>query len=179
MEAIDKISQEIRDITQKIAALNPADIEREKPQLVSRLSSLLDELNHAEQALRNSEERYRSIAESITDAVVIANEKGIILSWNKGAHGMFGYSQEQIIGKSLAILMPVHSREDYEQGLRRFLRTGESHFIGKTVNSRGVALIFRSRSIVLPIHFGPTGNLQCFKQDSGLNVFLLQQAGLK
>jgi PAS domain S-box-containing protein len=50
----------------------------------------------AEEALRLSEERFRSIAQSARDAIIVADEAGNILSWNRGAQKMFDYEENAI-----------------------------------------------------------------------------------
>ena len=45
------------------------------------------------EALRESESRFRSVAESATDAIIAADQDGDIISWNRGAELMFGYSR--------------------------------------------------------------------------------------
>ncbi len=66
----------------------------------------------AEEALRLSEERFRSIAESARDAIIVADDSGNILSWNKGAEQMFSYAGDEIVGKHLNILIPQGLQQD-------------------------------------------------------------------
>jgi PAS domain S-box-containing protein len=49
------------------------------------------------------------------------NEKGEIMFWNKAAEKMFGYSEEEIIGKPVTILIPEEYIERHKKGIRRFL----------------------------------------------------------
>ena len=44
----------------------------------------------AETALRDSETKYRSVTESINDAIIAADSRGHIISWNNGANRIFG-----------------------------------------------------------------------------------------
>ena len=48
-----------------------------------------------------SEERFQSVVQTATDAIILWNEHGSILSWNKGAQTMFGYVREEIVGRPL------------------------------------------------------------------------------
>src|SRR4051794_33158753 len=61
-------------------------------------------------ALRESESRFRSVAESATDAIIAADQAGDIISWNRGAEMMFGYTEDEMRGKALSILMPDRFR---------------------------------------------------------------------
>jgi PAS domain S-box-containing protein len=63
---------------------------------------------------------------------------GNIISWNKGAQAMFGYSEEEVMGKPLSHLMPERYREAHAKGLQRVRATGESQLIGKTVELFGL-----------------------------------------
>lgn len=96
------------------------------------------EQNRAERALRASEERFRSVTESAIDAIISADGEGIILSWNRGAEAMFGYTQGEVLGKPLTVLMPERYRLPHQQGLERFRTTGEGRVIGKTVELAGL-----------------------------------------
>jgi PAS domain S-box-containing protein len=64
---------------------------------------------YAEQTLKHSEERFRSVAQSAHDAIITINYEGNVIGWNRGAERIFGYSEEDIIGESLDLVIP----EDY------------------------------------------------------------------
>jgi len=57
---------------------------------------------HVEQALHASEERFRALVESATDAIVLADQSGLIIWWNGAAERMFGYPRTKAIGVPLA-----------------------------------------------------------------------------
>ncbi len=59
-----------------------------------------------EAALRESETRFRSVAQSANDAIVSCNRYGLIISWNKGAGAIFGYAEEETLGTSLSLIVP-------------------------------------------------------------------------
>jgi two-component system cell cycle sensor histidine kinase/response regulator CckA len=79
----------------------------------------------AEQALRDSEERYRVTTEAATDAVVTINEKGEILFTNAAVDRIFGYSPEELKGQPLTRLMPEGMRPRQGSSIRRYLETDE------------------------------------------------------
>ena len=93
---------------------------------------------HMDEALRASEERFRSVTQSANDAIISADNRGIILSWNKGAKVIFGYEEEEVRGKPLTLLMPERYREAHLQGVKRVQATGESRVIGTTVELDGL-----------------------------------------
>lgn len=92
----------------------------------------------SEEALLESEERFRSVAEAANDAIISANTHGNIVSWNRGAQVMFGYSEEEILGKPLTLLMPERFRNAHEEGIKRASMTNERRIIGKTVELFGL-----------------------------------------
>jgi PAS domain S-box-containing protein len=91
----------------------------------------------AENALRSSEERLRtreahlrSILETVPDAMVVADESGIIRSFSATAVHMFGYHPEEVIGTNVKFLMPLPYREQHDSYIRRYRETGERRIIG-------------------------------------------------
>ncbi|MCC9293953.1 PAS domain S-box protein [Clostridium sp. WLY-B-L2] len=56
--------------------------------------------------------RLASIIENSEDAILTKDLKGIVTSWNKGAQNLYGYSKEEIIGKSISTIIPDESKED-------------------------------------------------------------------
>lgn len=87
--------------------------------------------------VRQSEERYRSVTEAAADAIISVDSHGTILSWNRGAQTIFGYTPEEIIGQPLVLLMPERYREACIRGLARLETTGERHLHGKAVELYG------------------------------------------
>ncbi len=80
-----------------------------------------------------SEERFRNLAETASDAIISADASCKIIYFNPAAERIFSYSSTEIIGKPLTLLMPERYHDPHRQGLHRFLRTGEARVIGKTV----------------------------------------------
>jgi two-component system sensor kinase FixL len=68
--------------------------------------------------------------DTITQALVIADAKGTILSVNKTAIDWFGYSESEMLGSNVRMLMPSPDRERHDSYIRRHLKTGESRMIG-------------------------------------------------
>jgi len=92
----------------------------------------------AEKGLRESEERFRSVADSAINAIVVANGKGNIILWNNAAENIFGYSKEAALGRPLTILMPQRFQDSHRRGMARFLSTGKSSVLGKNVELVGM-----------------------------------------
>jgi PAS domain S-box-containing protein len=85
-----------------------------------------------------SEDRFRAIVEAASDAIILSDKKGNILSWNTAAQSMFGYSPEEIVGKPLTLLMPQRYREAHQQGIERAQLSGEMRVVGRTIELHGL-----------------------------------------
>ncbi len=81
---------------------------------------------------------YQAITQTAQDAIIFADEKGIIISCNRMAEVMFGYDSEEICGKPLTILMPERHREAHTKGLARVSAGGEPRVIGSTLELSGL-----------------------------------------
>jgi two-component system, NtrC family, sensor kinase len=97
----------------------------------------ISELKRAEEALRASERRYRQLAEATLDALVVADERGVITLFNAAAQRTFGYSEPEVLGQPLTLLMPAEYHEAHQRGLRRYLETKEARVVGRTIELRG------------------------------------------
>lgn len=76
------------------------------------------------------EAHLQSILETIPDAMVVIDIRGIMQSFSAAAVRLFGYSPEDVIGKNVSLLMPSPYREQHDSYLERYLRTGERRIIG-------------------------------------------------
>jgi PAS domain S-box-containing protein len=68
---------------------------------------------------QNIESRLAAIVASTDDAIVSKDLNGIILTWNNGAHRIFGYTAEEAIGKSIRILIPADRQSEEDHVLSR------------------------------------------------------------
>ena len=97
----------------------------------------ISELKRAEEAMRASERRYRQLTEATLDAIVVADERGVISLLNAAAQRTFGYSEQEVLGQPLTILMPPEYHEAHQRGLRHYLETREARVVGRTIELRG------------------------------------------
>ena len=102
------------------------------------VKELAGKVERAEQSLTESEHRFESLVESATDAIVVANGRGVIVSWNRAAARLFGFSADDIIGQPLTVLMPERYREGHTRGLARIEATGKGRLIGSVVELHGL-----------------------------------------
>jgi PAS domain S-box-containing protein len=71
----------------------------------------------AEEILKQSEEKYQNLIENANDAVLSINQEGIIVTLNKKTEEMYGYTREELLGKSVILLVPPHRRAEQKKGL--------------------------------------------------------------
>jgi PAS domain S-box-containing protein len=77
---------------------------------------------------KKSEEKIRNLAnivESSNDAIGTISLESILTSWNKGAEEVYGYSAEEIVGKSVSIAAPSHLSDETQKLCER-IKQGES-----------------------------------------------------
>ena len=104
----------------------------------------------AQSASEIARRRLAAIVESSEDAVISKNLEGIIETWNKAAERVFGYRAEEVIGKSITILIPS-DRINEEATILERIRQGEriEHF--ETFRQRKDGTVFNTSLTISPI----------------------------
>jgi PAS domain S-box-containing protein len=87
-------------------------------------------------ALHASEEKYRQLWETSTDAVIFMDTDRRIRFANPAVRDVFGYAPEEVIGRDIAMLQPERLRQGHRDGVARYMRTGV-----KKVNWRATELV--------------------------------------
>ncbi|MGH2344729.1 MAG: sensor domain-containing protein, partial [Chloroflexota bacterium] len=87
---------------------------------------------------RRSDARFRAVAQSANDAIISIDSQGAVVSWNHGAQRIFGYREDEMLGRPLALIIPDRYRAPHDQGVARMNATGESRVIGHTVELHGL-----------------------------------------
>ena len=77
-----------------------------------------------------AESHLRSILATVPDAMVVIDEKGIILSFSAAAEKMFGYAEREVVGENVSMLMPSPDRERHDGYLHSYIKTGVRKIIG-------------------------------------------------
>lgn len=135
---IGKMNREVSG-KRKDGSIFPIDI------LVSNF--MLDGKRHFSGIVRDVTERKKSettqkllssIVESSDDAIISKTLEGIILSWNRGAEKVFGYTEQEMIGKNISVLIP-ESRMEEESEIMALLHGGKSvdHFETQRLTKSG------------------------------------------
>ena len=87
-------------------------------------------LQDAERALRDSEAHLRSVLETVPDAIIVIDDRGLIQSFSPAAERLFGYPARDVTGQNVKMLMPQPYRDEHDGYLERYRRTGERRIIG-------------------------------------------------
>ena len=64
------------------------------------------------------------------DAIIIIDHYGLIQRFNHAAEGIFGYSEDYLVGKNVSLLMPDPHRGQHDQYIARYRETGNAAVIG-------------------------------------------------
>ncbi len=109
-------------------------LEKDRSVAVVLLFRDITERRQAEDALRQSEARTRAITDSAQDAILMMDPRGLISYWNPAAESIFGYRNEEAIGKNLHnLLVPERYLASHHAAFPAFGHTGQGNAVGKTV----------------------------------------------
>lgn len=78
----------------------------------------------------HAEAHLRSILATVPDAMIVIDELGCILSFSAAAENLFGYSEAEVVGKNVKMLMPNPDRDRHDQYLLNYRSTGKRKIIG-------------------------------------------------
>lgn len=90
----------------------------------------ITEWRRAQSALQTSEAHLRSILDTVPDAMVVIDGRGLIQSFSAAAERLFGYEESDVLGRNVSLLAPSPHREAHDGYLARYLATGERRIIG-------------------------------------------------
>ena len=118
-EVLNLLKKDGSVVDAEISAVILRDVKGTMTGTISSIRDVTDR-KRAEETLRSSEEKYRSLIEHANDAIISVNKDGVIMGFNKRAEEMFGYSREEMFGKSGHLLAPPHARENQRKMLNKF-----------------------------------------------------------
>ena len=97
----------------------------------------ITERKKAEEALLESEEKFRTISNSVRDALILVDGDGRVVYWNPSAETIFGYTREEAFGKEVHELIASEvcrkGKNVAELALKKFHETGKGAFVGETI----------------------------------------------
>jgi two-component system, LuxR family, sensor kinase FixL len=74
--------------------------------------------------------RWRAIVDAAVDGIIVIDSHGIIEAFNAAAQRMFGYTEREVIGQNIKLLMPEPDRSRHDSYIDHHLKTGERRIIG-------------------------------------------------
>ena len=98
--------------------INAAEVVYRGRPVILSINRDISARRQAEKAIRDSEARFRLLLESVTDyAIVMLDPAGTIVSWNEGAQRIFGYTEEEVLGRSAAMFSPASVNDELQANL--------------------------------------------------------------
>ena len=111
-----------------------------------------------EDALRQSEELFRTIIDASKDAMITIDRQGLIILFNPAAEEMFGYYKEKMLNQPLDCLLPEEFRLIHRQYIENYFSTGEPHnAIGQTIEQSALHRTGHVVPIELSLSLGKAG----------------------
>jgi len=127
-------------------------LDRNRVRRMKALDAALAESQRSEQAARESEERFRTLSQTASDAIITVDQHSKIVFANAAAEKVFGYAPEEMTGADLTMLMPEYLRHLHRAGLANYIKTGQRHISWQAVELPG--LHKSGREIPLELSFG-------------------------
>jgi diguanylate cyclase (GGDEF)-like protein/PAS domain S-box-containing protein len=111
--------------------------------------------------LQASEERFRTVIETASDAFVGMDAQGVIVEWNRKAEELFGWRREEALGRPLAeTIVPERYRQAHARGVEKFLRTGYGPVLDRTLELSALRRDGREFPVELTVWSSPVGGVQ-------------------
>jgi PAS domain S-box-containing protein len=81
---------------------------------------------------------FEALVEQLPVSVILANREGLITVWNRASEALFGFSAQEVLGKSLDVIIPEHLRKAHWDGFNRSLASGQTKYSGRVMTTRAV-----------------------------------------
>src|SRR5712675_2478610 len=96
----------------------------------SKVARDITERKLAEQALRETTARLRTLTETAVDGVILIDARGVVLMFNTACEKLFGYSADTVIGENVKMLMPRPYRHEHDRYISNYRDTRDPKIIG-------------------------------------------------
>ncbi len=114
---------------------------RDAEGILTRLTGIVTDITErkkSEAELTAKEARFRAVAETASDSIVIIDQENNLLYFNKSTEKVFGYTFEELDGQRLTMLMPEYLRLLLEKGIDSYVATGLKHIGWHSVEVMGL-----------------------------------------
>jgi PAS domain S-box-containing protein len=81
---------------------------------------------------------FEALVEQLPVSVILANREGLVTVWNRASEALFGFSAQEVLGKSLDVIIPEHLRKAHWDGFNRSLASGQTKYSGRVMTTRAV-----------------------------------------
>jgi PAS domain S-box-containing protein len=88
--------------------------------------------------MTDSMQTLQAIIRSAGDAIITADARGNIVTWNPTAERMFGWTEAEAVGEPLTLIIPERFQAEHDDGITRVVATGETRVIGHTIEVGGL-----------------------------------------
>ncbi len=129
VELSERLGERARELAEANQNLQ-AEIE-ERKRIETAFRGALAAADQTRTKLMEREAHLRSVLDTVPDAMIVIDDRGIIRSFSAAAERLFGFSAAEIIGRNISTLMPPPYREHHDSYLARYLATGEKRVIGR------------------------------------------------
>jgi PAS domain S-box-containing protein len=93
----------------------------------------------------------KQLVEAVGDAIVASDAGGAIVLWNPAAQRMFGFTEEEALGKSLDIIIPQRQQQRHWDGYHKTMETGKTRYGNDVLRVPAVHKDGRSLSIAFTV----------------------------
>lgn len=128
VETIRALAKDRLDV--QVPGLGRADKLGLLAEALEALRQNVERHRQSETLLAETAARLRVVLETDPDAIIVIDEQGLMESFSPAAIRLFGYSEAEVIGKNVKMLMPSPYRESHDRYLERYRTTGERRIIG-------------------------------------------------
>ena len=135
-------NMELQNSEEELQAVNQ-ELLAQSQELISANRLLLE----SQKTLKANEERLRTIIETASDAIIIVNQRGKVISWNKEAELIYGYTYNEISAGSILWLVPEHIRDAQQ----RFLEQLQVSRLRQPVSIRSESIGLRKNGDEFPM----------------------------
>jgi len=100
------------------------------PEAIVASAHDIQDLIEVEKELEESKAQAQAILETTVDGIITVDSDGMILSFNQSASRIFGYKEDEVLGKNVKMLMPEPHKSEHDSFMRRYRETGDERIIG-------------------------------------------------
>ncbi|MEJ2115201.1 MAG: PAS domain S-box protein [Gammaproteobacteria bacterium] len=90
----------------------------------------IKQVAHKSEDSSNSSERLRAIIDTAVEGIITIDSNGIIQSFNPAAEKIFAYKENEVVGNSINLLMPLSFQQQHDDSLKSYLNGGKASIIG-------------------------------------------------